>query len=231
MQSDKALVESQIPSQTHTLISWGRGHVGFCDLIWNHWNWMCQQTEELCAGLSAQQGWQCEPSRHTTPGPGQRRQRVIHAHLGPLRSVNFGRKCMTEGFCSSGAGGWNMNHFCFPALFSSKPRKWNGLRAEETVAQAVSGRLMLASHRTMGHFLLTPVRLTLTRSVSGMSDLLSKSEQLVRHEWPQAELAPPQGFNLGCLGYWIWWFLKSARGAAEDAGVYLSQLHAEHWIL
>lgn len=41
-----------------------------------------------------------------------------------------------------------MTHLCFFALFSSKPRKWNGLRAGETVAQAVSGRLVLASHRT-----------------------------------------------------------------------------------
>lgn len=75
-----------------------------------------------------------------------------------------------------------MNHFCFLALFPSKPRKWHGLRAGGTVAQAVSGRLMLTSHRTKGHFLLTPVRLTPTRSVSGMSALLSKSEQLIKHK-------------------------------------------------
>lgn len=45
-----------------------------------------------------------------------------------------------------------MNHFCFLDLFSSKPRKWNELRSEETVEQAVSGRLLLASHRTVGLF-------------------------------------------------------------------------------
>lgn len=65
-----------------------------------------------------------------------------------------------------------MNHFCFFALFSSKSRKWNELRSGKTVKQAVSGRLVLASHRTMGLFLLTPVRLTPTSTVSGMLDLL-----------------------------------------------------------
>lgn len=79
---------------------------------------------------------------------------------------------MTEGFCSAGAGGRNTNHFCFLALFSSKSRKWNEPRSGETVEQAVSGSLVLASHRTRGLFLLTPVRLTPASSVSGMSDFL-----------------------------------------------------------
>ena len=77
-----------------------------------------------------------------------------------------------------------MTHLCFFTLFSSKPRKWNALRAGETVVQAVSGRLVPASHRTTGRFLLTSVRLIPNPrpSVSGMSDLLSESEQLIKHE-------------------------------------------------
>lgn len=51
-----------------------------------------------------------------------------------------GRRRVTEGLCSSGPGRWNMNPFCFLALFSPKPKKWIELKSGEIVEQAVSGR-------------------------------------------------------------------------------------------
>lgn len=181
-------VESQIPSQTHTLISWGRGYIQLLRLDVRPLKLKVPSRQKHSVPrLSTQQGWQCEPSLCTTPGSGEGWQRGDSCpSTGFYALWTWGGSHMTEGFCSSWAGGWNMNQFCFLALFSSKPRKWNELRSGEIVERAVSGRLVLASHRTMGPSLLTPVRLTPTSSVSEMPNLLSKSEELIKHQWPQA---------------------------------------------
>lgn len=69
-------------------------------------------------GLSMQQGdsvnshstAQCSLTRVYTV--------AIHACLGLLCFVSSRRKLWTEGFCSLGTEGWNMNYFCFLASAS-----------------------------------------------------------------------------------------------------------------
>lgn len=154
MQSDESPVESQVPFPTHTLISWGRVHIQFLwlDLKPLKLNVLSRQKHSM-PRLSVQQGWQCALSLQTTPGPSQGWQRGNSWSSGCCYALwILWESHMTEGFCSSGARGWNMNHFCFLVLFSSKPRKWNELRSGETVEQAVSGRLVLTSDRTMNFF-------------------------------------------------------------------------------
>lgn len=145
---DKAPVESQIPSQTHTLYFLGERS---CQLLWLGLETIeteCAiQIRALCEGCRHNKGDSVNPRHPHRAGQGW--QRAIHATSAAALLCGLQEEAAgLRAFVAQGAGGWNMTHLCFLALFSSKPRKWNGLRGRETVVQAVSGRLVLASHRT-----------------------------------------------------------------------------------
>lgn len=85
------------PLKLTLFISWGRGHVSFCDLAWNHWNWMCHPDRSAlweAVGITRVTVW-TPTALHTQAGQGW--QRAIHAHLQPLCSVDFRRKLQDWG--------------------------------------------------------------------------------------------------------------------------------------
>ena len=80
------------PLKLTLFISWGRGHVSFWDLTWNHWNWMCHPDRSAlweAVGVTRVTVW-TPTALHARAGRGW--QRAIHAHLQPLCSVDCRRK-------------------------------------------------------------------------------------------------------------------------------------------